>query len=184
MSATLIALAATGLGLQMKGQYEAGKAAERQAKSEAERAEYEAKLREREAEEQQAAAAHEERKLRKAGVRAKRRRITQAGQAGILPIGSFELGQEELASEIETDALRIRRGGMTGYQESMAQANISRGLGRSALLRGRSKRRASYYRMAGTGLRGAVGLAGMYGSGGGSKSFRYTTPPKGTSMWR
>lgn len=155
MSATLIALAATGLGLQMKGQYEAGKAAERQAESEAEWAEYEAKLEEREATEQQEAAAHEESKLRKAGERAKRRRITQAGQAGILPTGSFELTQEEFASEIERDALMIRRGGMTAYQQSMAKANISRGLGSAALLRGRSKRRASYWKMAGTGLKGA-----------------------------
>lgn len=157
----IIGLASAGMGLQMKGQYEAGRAAERQAKRENLWQQYKAQLEERKAEERQEAAAKEEEKLRKAGERGKRRRITQVGQAGILPTGSFELTQKSFAEEIEKDALEIRRGGTIGYQQSMASATISRGMGATALLRGRSRRRGSYYRMAGTGLMGAAQLAYM-----------------------
>lgn len=161
-TAVMLALGGTGLGLQMKGQYEAGKAAERQAESESEWREYEAKLKEREATEAQAAAASEEKKHRKAGERKKARLRTQIGQAGILPIGSVELIAKEMGTEIEYDALMIRRGGTVGAQRLTAGAQLSRFAGRSALLRGRSARRASYYKMAGTGLGGGAGLAYRY----------------------
>ncbi|KKM66475.1 hypothetical protein LCGC14_1480810 [marine sediment metagenome] len=110
----IIALGATGLGLQVKGQIEAGKAAEAKSKSEAAWQEYNAKLAEREAEEVQTAASEEEKDQRKAAARLKARRRTQAGQTGIEPIGSFVKVQEETATELEIDALRIRRGGQVG----------------------------------------------------------------------
>lgn len=163
MAWPLIALGATGLGLQMKGQYEAGKAAERQAKSEAQWAEYKAQLEEREATERQEAAAVEEKKHRKAGERLKARQRVAVGKAGVLPVGSVSEVLEETASELETDALMIRRGGLTGAQRLREGAQLTRYAGRSALLRGRARRRASYYRMAGTGLGGASELAYRYG---------------------
>ena len=154
-----IVLGSTGLGLQMKGAMEAGKAAQAQAKSEAAWQEYNAKIAEREAEEVQTAAASEERKQRKAGARLKARRITQAGKAGIEPIGSFAKVQEETATELEIDALTIRRGGQTGAQRLTAEASLSRLSGRSALLRGRAARRAGRIGAFATGLSGGAGLA-------------------------
>ncbi len=154
-----IALGATGLGMQMKAQHEAGKAAQAQAKSEAAWQEYNAKIAEREAKEVQTAAGFEERKQRKAGARLKARRITQAAKAGILPVGSFEKVQEETASELEIDALIIRRGGETGAQRLTAEASLSRLSGRSALLRGRAARRAGRIGAFATGLSGGSQLA-------------------------
>jgi len=143
LAAAAIALGATGLGLQMKGQYEAGKAAEARAKSEAAMAEYEAKLREREATEAQEAAAYEEKKLRKGGERLKARQRMLYGKAGVAPEGSpFEV-MEETAFELEMEALNIRQGGTVGYQRYTTGAALSRLSGRSALLRGRAARRAS-----------------------------------------
>jgi len=164
MALGLLALGGA-FGLQMKGQYEAGKAAEAQAESEAEWAEYRAKLQEREAAERLEAAAIEEKKHRKAGARLKARQRVLVGQAGILPIGSpFEV-MKETATELEMDALMIRRGGMVGAQALTAEAQFSRYAGRSALLRGRSARRASRYDMASTGLMGGAMMLDMYGNG-------------------
>ncbi len=155
----LIALGATGLGLQVKGQLEQGKAAERQAKDEAILAEHDAKLAERERQELQESAAFEESKQRKAGARLKARQRVAAGKAGIEPIGSFEKVQDETEQELELDALLIRRGGTIGARRLTAEASISRLRGRSALLRGRSARRAGRIRAISTGLRGGSDLA-------------------------
>ena len=159
---TAIAMGGTGLGMQMKGRMEAGKAAERQAESEAAWNEYNAKLAEREAEEKLTAAAYEEKKHRQAGERLKKRRITQAGQGGILPIGSFALMQKKMASELEEDALNIRRGGQVGAQSLTAEAQLSRMSGRSALLKGRAARRAGRWGAFAGGLSGGSQLAYQY----------------------
>ncbi len=156
ITAAAIALGGAGLGLQMKGQFEAGKQAEAQAKSETAWNEYNAKLAEREAIERRESAGFEERKHRKAGERIKARRRAQAGKAGILPTGSFELVSEETATELEIDARMIRRGGEVGAQRLTAEAQLSRFAGRSALLRGRAARRAS--RTPGAGLTSASQL--------------------------
>lgn len=154
-----IAGGGAGLGLQMKGQYEAGRQAEAKAKSEAAWQKYNAELADREAIERQESAAVEERKHRKAGERKKARLRTQIGKAGILPIGSVELIGEELVSELEEDALQIRRGGQVGAQRLTAEAQLSRFAGRSALLRGKAARRAGRLGAIGTGLTGASRLA-------------------------
>ncbi len=151
-----IGAGATGVGLQAKGQYEQGKAAERQAKDQAILDEFNAKLAEREAKETQEAAAFEESKQRKAGARLKARARTKAGQAGIDPTDSFALVADETEQELELDALLIRRGGTVGARRLTAEASISRLRGRSALLRGRSARRAGRTRAIGTGLRGTA----------------------------
>lgn len=153
-----IIIGGTGLGLQVKAQHEAGKAAQVQAKSENAWEEYNAKLAEREATEAQTAAGEEERKFRKAAARKKARLRTQIGKAGILPIGSAELIQEELTTELEEDALNIRRGGQVGAQRLTAAAQLSRFAGRSALLRGKAARRAGRIGAFATGLSGASAL--------------------------
>ena len=138
-----IALGGTGLGLNLKAAQQAGKAAESQAKSEAAWQEYNAKIADREATQAQAAAGFEERKKRKAGERVKARRRVQAGKASILPVDSFEDVQKETGTELEIDALMIRRGGQAGAQALSSQAQLSRLAGRSALLRGTARRRAA-----------------------------------------
>lgn len=160
---TGIAMGGTGLGLQMKGQYEAGKAAEAQAKSEAAWREYNAQLAEREARETQVAAAYEESKLRKGGERLKARQKVLYAKAGVTPEGSPLEVMEQTAAELEMDALMIRRGGQLGYQRYTAAAGLERMMGKSALLRGRAARRASRWGMAATGLTGAAQLGYQYG---------------------
>lgn len=167
----MIAGGATGLGLQMKGQYEAGKAAESQAESEAAWNEYNAQLAEREAREAQEVAAYEEKKLRKGGERLKARQRVLYAKAGVTPEGSPLEVMEQTASELEMDALMIRRGGQLGYQRYTAQAGLERMAGKSALLRGRAARRASYWKMGVTGFGGATDILGTYGKYKGWKGF-------------
>ena len=156
----MIAGGATGLGLQMKGQYEAGKQAEAQGKSEAAMREYNAQLAEREAAEAQTAAAYEEKKFRKGGERLKARQRALYAKAGVTPEGSPLEVMEQTAVELEKDALMIRRGGELGYQRYTAQAGLERMAGRSALLRGRAKRRASYWGMGATAVGGTADILG------------------------
>jgi len=159
----ILALGGTGLGLQMKGQHEAGKAAVAQAKSQAALQEYNAKLAEREAVETQEAAAYEESKHRKGGERLKASQRVAYAKAGVTPEGSPLEKMEQTASELEMDALMIRRGGELGYQRYTAEAGLQRMAGRSALLRGRAARRASRIGMAGTAFSGAGQLGYQYG---------------------
>ncbi len=152
------ALFTVGTVTQMKAQREAGEAAEEQSQREAAWREFNAKLEEREAKEVQESAASEEQKFRKGGERLKARRRTQAGQAGILPIGSFELVSRETVDELEMDALEIRRGGTIGAQGLTAAAQLSRFGAKSALLRGKAARRAGWTGALATGLSGAAQL--------------------------
>jgi len=162
--AAIIALTATSIGLQIGGQYQAGKEAEAQAKSQQAWNEYNAQLAEREAKEAQEAAAYEESKFRKGGERLKARQRTLYAKAGVTPEGSPLEVMEQTASELEMDALMIRRGGQLGYQRYTAGAALERFAGKSALLRGRATRRASRWGMAATGLSGAGQLGYQYGS--------------------
>ena len=154
-----VVLGGTGIGLSMKAQHQAGKQAEAQAKSEASWQEYNAKLAEREGVEKQTAAAEEERKFRKEAARKKARARTQAGKIGLEPIGSIEDVGIETASELEFDALMIRRSGEVGAGESRAEASLSRLSGRSALLRGKAARRAGRSNAIAGGLSGGSQLA-------------------------
>lgn len=152
--AAITAMAATGLGLTALGQLQAGRAAEAQGESEEAFAEYNAQLAEREAEEAQEAAAGEERRHRKAGVRLKATQRARFGALGVTPEGSPLDVMAETAAELERDALTIRRGGQLGYQRFTAEASLQRIAGRSALLRGRARRRASYLGIGATALSG------------------------------
>ncbi len=151
-------LLAAGIGIQVAGTLQAGREAEAQGKSQAAWDEYNAKLAERQAVETQEAAAEEERKLRKGGARLKARQRVGFAKAGVTFEGSPMAVLEETASELELDALQIRRGGQVGAQELKASAVLSRLKGKSAILRGRAKRRGSYYKAAGIGLTGFGGL--------------------------
>lgn len=162
LTGLLIGGGATGLGLQMKGQYEAGKAAETQTKSQAAWNEYSARLTEREAAEAQEAAAYEEKKFRRGGERLKARQRVLYAKAGVTPEGSPLEVMEETAAELEMDALMIRRGGQLGYQRYTAEAGLERMAGRSALLKGRAARRASYWKMGATGAKGMADIGYKY----------------------
>lgn len=155
----ITAMGATGLGLGVLGQFQAGRAAEAQAESQAAWHEYSARLSEREARETQEAAAYEEEKLRKAGVRLKATQRARYAKAGVMLEGSPEDVLVETAEEIAMDALMIRRGGMAGAQRYTAEAALERMAGKSALLKGRAARRASYWGMGATALTGAAELS-------------------------
>lgn len=171
MLAAIIALGATGLGMQLAGQYRAGQAAEAQAESEAAMREYNARLAEREAAEAQEAAAFEERKLRKGGERLKATQRARIAKAGVTFEGSPLDVMAETARELEMDALLIRRGGQLGAQRFTAEAALSRLAGKSALLRGRAQRRAAQFGMAATAIGGTAGILGTYGKYKGWKGF-------------
>ena len=164
MEAAVIVLGAIGLFTQIEGQREAGRAAEEQAEREAELHAYNAQLAEKEARQAQEAAMYEETKLRKGGERLKARQRALYTKAGVTFEGSPLDVMERTASELEMDALLIRRGGVLGYQRYTAEAALSRMAGRSALLRGRAQRRASKWGIAATGLGGAAQLGYQYGS--------------------
>lgn len=158
----MIALGATGLGMQMIGQYQAGEAAEAQAGREAALREYNTMLAEREAVEAQEAAAYEEQKFRKGGERLKATQRVRYGR-GLTFEGTPSDVMEETAFELEKDARLIRRGGQLGYQRYTAEAKLQRFAGKSALLRGRAARRASRWGMAATGLTGGSQLLSQWG---------------------
>ncbi len=160
----IIALGATGLGLQVAGQYQVGQAAEAQAKSQREWHEYNALLSEREAAEARDVAAKEETRFRKGGERLKATQRARFAKTGVTTEGSPEAFLEEQAIEIEEDALMIRRGGQLAGQRLTAEAGLQRMAGRSALLRGKASLRASRWGMASTGLSGAAGLGYQYGT--------------------
>ena len=157
-------IALAGVGTQMYGQYQVGRAAEAQGKSQQAWHEYNAQLAEREAIETRESAAYEESKHRKAGERLKAKQRAGYAKAGVTFEGSPLEVMEETASELEMDALMIRRSGQVGAQRLTAEAQLSRFAGRSTLLRGKAKRRASYYGMASTGLTGAAQTGYQYGS--------------------
>ena len=149
-----VVLLAAGVGLGVAGQLQAGEAAEVQGENQQAWDEYNAQLAERQATEEQAAAATEERRLRKGGERLKARQRAGFAKAGVTFEGSPMEVLEGTASELELDALQIRRGGQVGAQQQTAAAALSRLSGKSALLRGRAKRRASRTQALGLGLSG------------------------------
>lgn len=162
--AAIATMGGVGMGLGLLGQYQAGKSAEQQAESQAAWHEYNAQLAEREARETQEAAAYEEEKLRKGGVRLKATQRARYAKAGVGFEGSPLDVLEQTAYELETEALMIRRGGQAGYQRYTAEAGLQRIAGKSALLKGRAKRRASYWGMGETALTGGAGLGYKYGA--------------------
>lgn len=160
LATTALTLGATGIGLQVAGQVQAGREARAQGKSQEALREYNARLAEREAREARDVAAFEERRLRKGGERLKATQRARIAKAGVTFEGSPLEAMEQTATELETDALLIRRGGLIGAQRFTAEAALSRVAGRSALLRGKAKRRAATIGAFATGLGGAaqVGL--------------------------
>ena len=156
--AAIIPLMATGIGLQIAGQVQAGREAKALSKSQAALNERNAQLAEREAVQAQEAAAFEERKFRKGGERLKARQRVAFAKAGVTFEGSPLEVMERTAIELETDALMIRRGGRLGAQRLTAEAGLQRFAGKSALLRGKARRRASTISALATGLGGAAQL--------------------------
>ncbi len=140
---------------------QAGIAAEELGKSQQEIAEFNRALDLREAEERRDVAAFEEIKHRKAGEILKARQRVGFAKAGVAPEGTPIDTLEETAIQLETDALTIRRSGEVGARALTASAQLQRFAGRSALLSGRARRRASRTEALGLGV-GALGQAYRY----------------------
>ena len=179
-----IGLGAYGVASQVKAQQQAGKEAKRQADEENALQQQNALMAEREKQAVLEAGAMEERKQRKEGVRLKHARLAVGGKAGVLPMGSFELVQKETSTELEIDALTIRSNTTEDANALQYQADLSRSMGSSALLRGKSARKASRYAALSGGISGAAGLAFMgYGARGkGSSTMKAGTFKKKTGM--
>lgn len=121
----------------------AGKQAEALGKSQQSIEAYNAMLDKREAEEGLDVAGFEEAKHRKAAEKLKARQRVGFAKAGITPEGTPMDVLEETAIQLETDALTISRRGEIGARRLTASSQLRKFAGRSALLRGRARRRAS-----------------------------------------
>ncbi len=154
-AATIAADAAlvTG-GVSAFSQLQAGKQAEALGKSQAAISAYNAILDKQEAQERLDVAGVEETKFRAAGEKLKARQRVAFAKAGITTEGTPMDVLEETAIQLETDALTIRRGGQVGARALTASAQLQRVAGRSAIIRGRQRRRAGQIGAAGTAIGG------------------------------
>lgn len=159
MVAADAALVAGGIGAFSSLQQ--GAASERLGKSMKNISEFNAELDEREASEKLDVAGFEESKFRQAGERLKSTQITRHAQAGVTMEGTPMDTLENTATQLELDALVIRRSGQTGAGAATASAQLNRVAGRNALLTGRARRRASQTEALGLGV-GALGQAYRY----------------------
>ena len=155
-----VPLIIAGTGVAVASHIQAGKEAERQGKSQRAIAEYNARIAELEATEKLDVASFEETKFRKAGERLKARQRVAFAKAGVEPVGTPMDVLEETAIQLETDALMIRRGGQIGARGLTSEAQLQRISGRSAILRGKARKRAANIRALGTGISG-LGSAGF-----------------------
>jgi hypothetical protein len=156
-AATIAADAAlvTG-GVSAFSQLQAGKQAEELGKSQEAIHAYNAMLDKREAAERLGVAGVEEAKFRAAGEKLKARQRVGFAKAGVTTEGTPMDTLEETAIRLETDALTIRRSGQIGERALTSSAQLESVAGRSALIRGRQRRRAGQYGAAGTAI-GSLG---------------------------
>lgn len=141
---------------------QAGKAAEQLGKDTENIFNFNAKEDKRKAEEIQTAKGIEESDFRKGGEQLKAKQRTGFAKAGVTTEGSPIDYLEQTAIELEIDALRIRRQGTVGAEDSLASAQMNKARGRNALLGGRRQRRASYVSAAGQAVGGLGGAYNQY----------------------
>lgn len=198
LAITAIAGGGAGLGLQLKGQYEAGKAAVAQAETEQAIllqnaataraiAEYNAQLKERQAEDEREAARTAAEKFEKEGERFRGTQRVQLARGGVLATeGTPALLLEETAQELEQERLDILKEGFRRgeYLESQAVGLRFRGATEATALtfqgaaaRARGINVARGYRLASMGTLltgvGGLGYRGYQLKGGGKAK-----PPK------
>lgn len=144
-------LVAAGVGLAVAGQIQQGRAAEAQARSEQNIANYNAAVQRREAEAQRQRATFAQKRQARRGVQIKSALTAQLGAAGAIgsPVAA-DLAAEQ-AAELELENLLIGFEGEVAAQRAESQAELDVLQGRVSRERGRQERRASQIR-AGTTL--------------------------------
>ena len=159
-------LIAAGVGVMAAGQIQAGRAAEAQAKSAQNLAEFNAAVEEREAQAQRDKARFAQKRQAKRATEIKGKLIAGMAAAGGLgsPVAA-DLSAEQ-AAELELENLLLGFEGEVLAKRSESQAEIDRLAGRSVKLKGKAKKRASRFSAASTLLTGfgtAFGTAGDEG---------------------
>ena len=140
----VIGLAATGTAVQAYGQYQAGKQAQQQAKSQAAWNRFNAKVSQRQAQAEQAAALFESQQQKKRGKILKARQRVLRGVSGVTPEGSPLLVMEDTAAELAKEEQNIRLRGqqrvsklrslsILDISKASAAKTRARGFGRAAI---------------------------------------------------
>ncbi len=150
-------LAVIGAGVEAAGQIQAGRAAETEAKSAQNLAEFNARVQEREATARRQKAAFEQRRQAKRGERVKSALTASVAAAGGLgsPVAA-DLAAEQ-AAELELENLLIGFEGEVGARRAESQAEIDRLQGKVARRRGKAAVTASRFKAGTTLLTGFGG---------------------------
>jgi len=148
LAAAAVAAMAVGTGMEVYGQIQAGRAAEKTA-------EYNAALARRDADIEKQRAEFEEAQHRRRVGRFKGRQQALFAKAGVQLEGSPLLVMEETAAEAELEALAIRRGGEIKASRFMAEAGLRQ-------YTGKQKKRTAYIRAGASLLTGAGETYLMY----------------------
>lgn len=162
VTATIIALSATGVGVAAYGQYQAGRAAEQQAKAEAAWNAYNAQVARREEEAEQQAAAFEAQQQARQAEQISARLRARRGKAGITMEGSPLLVAEDTAAQLALENAMIRMTGARKAARWRSQSILDISMASAAKARGAAARQTGMYRAGGTLLSGA-GQVGFMG---------------------
>lgn len=151
-----------GIGLQVAGQIQAGRAAAAAGESAQAIANYNAAVQEREAQAIEQRTGLEQRRQAEEAARAMSRMRAGMGMAGVIPTAGTPLQiQAKQASEFEMENLMIGYRGMTEAARARSAAEIERMGGELAIQRGRAAEQAAYIGAGATLLTGfgAMGMA-------------------------
>ena len=152
-----------GTGVAAYGQYQQGQAAEKEAKSAQNMANYNAKVEEQKAEAIRKRAAFDQKRQAKQASEARSSLIARLGTSGGLgsPVAGDLVAEQE--SELELENLLIGYQGEVGAKKAESQATLDRLQGSLASKKGKNLRTASYYG-AGSSLLTGFGTAGLNAS--------------------
>ena len=137
---------AIGAGVQAAGSIQQGRAAEAEAKSAQNMANYNAAVQEREAKATRAATDFKQMRQAKEAERVKSSMLAKMGQSGIPGAGTNVLIQGEQAAELELENLLIGYEGELTAQRSESQAAADRLQGKIYKQKGKNLKTASYYK--------------------------------------
>lgn len=159
-----------GTGVGALGQIQAGRAAEAEAESAQNIANYNAAVMEQEAKAIRQKAGFEQQRQAKKAARIRSTMQARIGVAGAVPsVGAPLLAMAEQEAELELENLLIGYEGEVAAQRALSQAELDRMGGRLAVQRGVAAKQASYFGAGATLLTG-FGAAGMGGGGGDTTS--------------
>lgn len=142
MPTALLVIAIAGVATQAYGQYQAGKSAEREARTQAAWHAYNAKVAQREKEAEREAAKFEVGQLRRKEKEESARLRSLIGASGVTMEGSPLLRAEDLAAQYTLEEINITKRGLRreGYYESLSILDTSKAS--AARARGSAARRA------------------------------------------